>query len=255
MMQDSEAPRRPGIQSIARAAQVLRALREQPAGLTLGELAAAVALPKSTVHRLVGALTSEELLDSSAEGRVVLGGGLAGLAAALHEALAARVRPVLVELSHELAETVDLAVREGASVRFLDQVPGPQRLRAVSAVGAEFPLHCTANGKALLAELPDEAVAQLLPERLPALTRRTSTSRARLLDELAEVRMQGFALDREEQTEGICAVGAAIRDRSGAVAALSVPVPSARFAGAERRCAQAVVNAARSASAILGGGG
>lgn len=245
--------RRPGIQAIARAARVLRALGAQPAGLGLAELAAAVSLPKSTVHRLVGALAEEELVASAPDGRIVLGGAVARLAAAGGEALSPRVRPALEALSRRIGETVDLAVLDGAAVRFVDQLPGPQRLRAVSTVGAEFPLYCTANGKALLAALGPDAARALLPARLRRLTPATITSRAALLDQLELIAREGVAFDREEHSEGICAVGAAIRDAGGPVAALSVPVPATRFAGSEQRYAEAVRAAAHSASGLLGG--
>jgi len=234
------APRRHGVQAIARAAAVLRALERTPQGLALGELAAAVELPKSTVHRLVTALAGEDLVAQDADGRVRLGGAIARLADAGRESLADRLRPVLLELRRELEETVDLAVLDGAAVRFVDQLPAPHRLRAASAVGEVFPLHCTANGKALLAALPEEAALDLLPGRLPRLTPRTIVSRAALRAELARIREAGVAFDREEHTEGICAVGAAISDGAGSVAAISVPVPTQRFAGREDELAAAV---------------
>jgi DNA-binding IclR family transcriptional regulator len=243
--------RNTGVQSIARAAAILRALERAPEGLGLGPLAAAVELPKSTVHRLVGALAEEELVDQGEDGRVRLGGGLARLAAAGREALADRLRPVLVELRRELDETVDLAVLDGAGARFVDQVPAPHRLRAASAVGEVFPLHCTANGKALLAALPEERVAALLPERLPRLTPRTIASREDLLEQLRAVRRDGFAVDREEHTEGICAVGAAVLDAAGPVAAISVPVPAQRFGGREGELAEKVRAAAARGSKLL----
>jgi DNA-binding IclR family transcriptional regulator len=245
--------RRSGIQSIARAAQVLRALQDVPGGIGLAELAQRVALPKSTVHRLVGALSQEDLLAAGPAGLIVLGGGLAALAAAAEDAMPRRVRPVLEDLSRRLGETVDLAVIDGAHVRFVDQVPGAHRLRAVSAVGAEFPLYCTANGKALLAEMPSEAVTVLLPARLRRFTPRTIVSRAALIEELAEVRRRGIAFDREEHTDGICAVGAVIHGAGGPAAALSVPAPAARFQGAAARYGRAVAAAAHQASELLSG--
>lgn len=244
---------RAGIQAIARAGLVLRALEAEPRGLSLAELSERVALPKSTVHRLVGALAREELAAVSPDGRIVLGVAVARMAAASQSALPARLRPVLEELCRRTGETVDLAVLDGASVRFVDQLPGPQRLRAVSAVGAEFPLHCTANGKALLAALGPEAARRLLRARLQRFTPATITSRTALLEELEAVASDGVAYDREEHSEGICAVGAAVLDAGGPVAALSVPVPATRFAGGEDRYAEAVRDAARRASALLGG--
>ncbi|HEX4435929.1 MAG TPA: IclR family transcriptional regulator [Solirubrobacteraceae bacterium] len=248
------AARQPGIQALARAGSILRALEEAPQGLGLAELAKAVALPKSTVHRLAGALASEGLV-ATAGGRLVLGGAIPRLAAASRRTLPQRLRPALEELSAQLGETVDLAVLDGSAVRFVDQIPGSQRLRAVSAVGAGFPLHCTANGKALLAALDPEDARALLPARLPRLTSATIVSRAALSTELEEIRGRGVAFDHEEHTEGIGAVGVAIHDGAGPVAALSVPVPMTRFRGAEQHYAQAALTAALDASELLGAAG
>lgn len=241
-----------GVQAIARAGRVLRALEQAPEGLGVSELAEAVELPKSTVHRLLGALAEEDLVALGPGGTARLGGGLARLGIASREALSDRIRPVLVELRRKLDETVDLSILDGTTVRFIDQVTAPQRLRATSAVGEAFPLHCTANGKALLAALPEDTVASLLPKRLERLTPQTIVSRDELLAELAEVRQEGVAFDREEHTEGICAVGAAVLDPSGTVAAISVPVPTQRFTGREAELAKRVSAAAAKASRILG---
>lgn len=240
------------MQAIARAGRVLRALEAAPDGLPLVELATAVGLPKSTVHRLVGALADEQLVATGPGGHVTLGGGLARLAAATRLTLAERVRPALEALRGELEETVDLAVLDGAELRFVDQLPGPHRLRAVSAVGERFPLHCTANGKALLAALGAERARALLPARLPRLTPATVVSRRALLAELPEIRRAGVAFDREEHAEGICAAGAAVLDAGGPVAVISVPVPTPRFGRLEARLAEAVPAAAREAGRLLG---
>jgi len=244
--------RRTGIQAIARAGAVLRAIEAAPDGLALAELANAVQLPKSTVHRLVAALAAEELVSAPAGAKIQLGGALARLGAASASALRDTLRPVLEDLNRRLEETVDLAVLDGASVRFVEQLPARRRLLAVSAVGARFPLHCTANGKALLAAMPNELALATLPRRLSRMTPATLTSRADLLAELEQIRRAGVAFDREEHTEGICAVGAAVLDRSGPVAAISVPVPTARFAGKQGRCAAGVLASAREASRRLG---
>jgi DNA-binding IclR family transcriptional regulator len=246
------AERRRGVQAIARAGSVLRALERSPEGLALGEIAAATELPKSTAHRIVGALVDEGLLAQSGDGRISLGGGVARLAAARREAFGAHLHPLLLNLRTQLDETVDLAVLDGASARFVDQAPAPRRLRAASSIGEAFPLHCTANGKALLAAMPDSRAIALLPERLPELTPRTISSRAKLLAELARVREDGVAFDREEHTIGICAVGAAITDGTDpAAAAISVPVPIQRFTGNEQSLAAAIQAAAAAAAALL----
>jgi DNA-binding IclR family transcriptional regulator len=244
---------RSGVQSIARAGSVLRALEQAPDGLALVELAATVELPKSTVHRLVGALAGEGLVRTGPGGHVTLGPLLERLAAATRLTLPERVRPALEALRAELDETVDLAVLDGGELRFVDQLPAPHRLRAVSAVGETFPLHCTANGKALLAALPRERALALLPARLPRLTPRTIVARAALAAELDAIAAHsGVAFDREEHTEGICAAGAAIHDLAGApVAVVSVPIPTPRFRRLERRLVRALPAAAQAAERLL----
>ncbi len=252
-MQDDDSTTRGGIQAIARAGRVLRALEAAPEGLTLAALSSDVDLPKSTVHRLVAALTAEELVTTAPGGEIRLGGGLARLGAATRQTLRHELRPVLEALRDEVDETVDLAVLDGGGMRFVDQLAADHRLRAVSAVGVSFPLYCTANGKAMLAALPDDRVAALLPPRLEAHTPATMTSRAELGRELERIRAAGVAFDREEHTEGISAVGAAVHDTAGPVAAISIPVPTARFARDEQRYADAARRAAVTASQRLGG--
>jgi DNA-binding IclR family transcriptional regulator len=134
-----------------------------------------------------------------------------------------------VKLSNELRETVDLAAVKRDHLVFIDQVIGPQRLRAVSAVGEVFPLHCTANGKAYLAQLGDEAIERLIGRRYEARTPNTLGTLDRLLEGLKPVRQSGVAFDHEEHTLGICAAGVALRDVLGNYVAISVPVPAQRF--------------------------
>lgn len=255
MARGDDPERRHGVQAIARAGRVLRALERSPEGLSLGEIAAAAELPKSTAHRIVAALIEEDLLVQVGGGQINLGGGIARLAATRLEALAERLRPVLRDLRRQIDETVDLAVLDGMYARFVDQVSAPRRLRAASSVGDAFPLYCTANGKALLAAMPEARVVALLPKQLPKLTPQTITSRAALLAELETVRDDGVAFDREEHTTGICAVGAAISDGADpAATAISVPVPTQRFEGNERALAKAVRKAAAAAGDLLADG-
>ena len=106
------------------------------------------------MHRLTTALAMEGLVAAaSPNGRVRLGPELTRLAVGTRRELRHELRPFMQRLFERLNETVDCAILDGDHLRFVDQIAAPHRLRAVSAVGAVFPLHCTANGKALLAEL------------------------------------------------------------------------------------------------------
>ena len=125
--------------------------------MSLGQIAQRVNLARSTVQRIVAALEAEKfLMAASPTGRVRLGPTILRLAASARTDFVAIARPFLVAaLEANCKETVDLAVVKKDHLMFIDQVIGSQRLRTVSAVGETFPLHCTANGKAYLAELDD----------------------------------------------------------------------------------------------------
>jgi len=223
------------IQVIARAAAILRALEHEPSGLSLGQIAQRVGLARSTVQRIVAALAFEKLLiAASPTGRVRLGPGLLRLAASVQSDFVSVARPFLVALSHELHETVDLAAVKHDHLLFIDQVVGSQRLRTVSAVGETFPLHCTANGKAFLAELDPAGIEKLIGKSYERRTPKTLTRLDNLTVDLKSARRTGVAFDREEHTLGICAAGIALPDPFGNFFAISVPVPSPRFQAREK---------------------
>jgi DNA-binding IclR family transcriptional regulator len=219
------------VQVIARAAAILRALEDQALGLSLGQIAQRVELARSTVQRIVSALESENLvIAASPSGRVRLGPTIARLAASVQTDFVSIARPYLLRLSEELRETVDLAIVKKNQLVFIEQVVGPQRLRTVSAVGETFPLYCTANGKAYLAELDEVGVARLIGTKYERRTAATITRLEDLLKDLRSARKSGIAFDREEHTTGICAAGVVMRDPLGNHIAISVPVPTQRFA-------------------------
>jgi DNA-binding IclR family transcriptional regulator len=229
-----EALQRPkerhSVQVIARAANVLRALEGEGDGLSLGQIAQRVGLARSTVQRIVDALSEEQfVIAASPTSGVRLGPALIRLAASARIEFDQITRPLLAELSQKVGETVDLSVLKGNGAVFTDQVQGVHRLRAVSAVGETFPLHCSANGKALLSVVDEQKLEKLLRNPLARSTANTIVQRAELLKEIESVRRLGVAYDLEEHTEGICAVGTAFLDPIGRAIAISIPVPTTRF--------------------------
>ncbi len=219
------------MQVLARAAAVLRICKDAPAGLSLAGIADRANLPRSTVQRIVAALADEGLLlAGGAAGGIRLGPQIHALAEATHFDVVEIAHPHLKRLCEATGETVDLAHLRGDHMVFVDQIAGGQRLRAVSAVGERFPLHCTANGKAALAWLDDARINQLCAAGLAQFTPATLTSQASLRRELRLIRKAGLAIDAEEHSIGISAIGAAFRDLNGALYAVSIPMPTVRFA-------------------------
>lgn len=224
-----------GVQVISRAADILRTLKNEHKGLSLGQIADRVGLPRSTVQRIVNALQAERLvMASSAEGGFRLGPEIQSLAEAGRINIAEMIRPLLSTLAKETGETVDLAIYRQDHMVFVDQVVGTHRLRTVSAVGETFPLATTANGKAALALLGDDVSATLIARE----QKQSSASKRPLSDiirEIEMVRSDRLALDINEHTDGISAVGVAFRDPSGLIYAISIPVPSHRFDGKQNK--------------------
>jgi DNA-binding IclR family transcriptional regulator len=219
-----------GIQVITRAASVLRALEGISNGLSLGQIGQRVGLARSTVQRIVDALRAEQfVIAASPTSGVRLGPAIIRLAASASVSFDQITRPIISALSRSIGETVDLSVLKGNSAIFTDQIQGSHRLRAVSAIGETFPLYCTANGKAMLSVLPPEKAAKLLLGRLPRLTPNTITKPKELLKLIAVYRRSGIAVDDEEHTEGISALGTGFVDPIGRVIAISIPVPTARL--------------------------
>ena len=230
-VEDGESAAGLGVQVIARAASVLRALENRPEGLSLGQIAKEVGLARSTVQRIVAALAAEQFVVEAQPGRGVrIGPGLARIAASLGSSSVELLRPHLMALSEQVGETVDISVLSGGSAVFVDQIPGRQRLVALSAVGARFPLHCTANGKAMLACFAKEDAAALIEKSAAAHADYPLADRAKLLKEIEAARRRHLAFDLGEHDVGISAVGVATLDSFGRPIAVSIPAPTHRFA-------------------------
>jgi DNA-binding IclR family transcriptional regulator len=243
---------RQGIQVIARAASVLRALENEKNGLSLGQIAKRVSLPRSTVQRIVYALADENMLIAATpNARVALGPAILRLAANTNFDFANFVHPHLESLAQATGETVDLSMQRGDRMVFVDQIKSNHRLSAVSAVGESFPVFSSANGKAALALIDNDAIKKLLDQGLFQETPNTISSMSKLISEIEEVRDTHIAVDHEEHSEGICALGTAFRDPQGRVFATSVPVPTTRFVRSKDSITEALYEFRRNLLAAL----
>ena len=167
---------RSGIQVIARAAAILRVLKDERSGLSLGQIATRADLPRSTVQRITGALAAERfIIQDPRGGGIRLGPELGAFAEAANFSIVERCRAILNDVTRDTGETTDLAVLRNGGMIFLDQVPGLHRLRTVSSVGDVFPLTTTANGLACLAIMPGERADALFARNRtgPGLRRRS----------------------------------------------------------------------------------
>jgi len=229
-----------GIKVITRAAAVLRSLKEHPDGMSLGQIAHDIGLPRSTVQRIVGALQAERFVIANTSGAGVrLGPEIASLAQASRFNTAEQCRPFLLKLTQQTGETSDLSVFKDRSMIFVDQVPGTHRLRTVSSVGEIFPLTTTANGLACLALLPRQNALELAQHEAGRNGNPFDvTAFSSRLDQISD---KGIAFDNDEHSEGISAIGFAFQDVMGEIYAISVPVPTSRFLASQDKIEQAVI--------------
>ena len=209
----------------------MRTVVRDPKGMSLGELARELGLAKSTVQRIVGALAEEGLLiSSSAFGGIRIGPEILRLSMAMKFDVSEMLRPFVHRLADQTGETVDVSILDGGSAVFIDQIPGTQRLIAVSSVGERFPLTNNAPGIMLLALSESKVATIALNRSLQEHPTARIEDLESFLKVVAKARKRGYYIDEEQHSEGICAVGTAIPDPAGRPVAISVPMPAIRFA-------------------------
>lgn len=238
-MSDQRAPAaRTGVQSIDRAATILRCFDARHPELGTSEIARMTGLSTSTTHRLLVAMLQNHLIRQTSGRRFGLGPMLMQLArsGALPTGLRDAALPFMTELRDEIDETVALHELLGSHERVVvDQVECRQELRRTyTDIGVPIPLPHGAPGKAMLAHLPVSARDRCLEQTIWPATENTITDPERLRAEITRIRENGWAGSNAERTPGIRSVAAPIFDHSGVVVgAVGVSVPLIRM-GDER---------------------
>jgi len=227
MAKATERPtRRPGsIQSVDRAARILKTLASGPRRLGVTELAQRLELAAPTVHGLLQTLQAHGFVEQDRDsGKYQLGAGLLQLGNSYLDLNELRARSLVH--SERLAARADAAVRigvmHGPSVIVVHHVFRPDETLQILEVGAQLPLHASALGKAILAYQPDAVIDDLTAEPLPRLTSRTLSARE-LRGQFAAIRERGVARERDEAILGEASLAAPIFDHSGhAVGAVGI---------------------------------
>lgn len=232
--QVNAAGRVTGVQSIDRAAAILRSFRDHGAELTMSDISRTTGLTTSTVHRLLAAMHNNELVRQTRDRRYAPGPLIAQLvqddvvASTLREA----ALPTMSALRDEIHETVGLHRLLSTDERVVvDQVESHQPLRRTyTELGVPIPLPYGAPGKAMCAWLSPAHSAAILQREIPRLTPTTVTEPGVLRGQFAEILQRGFALSFAERVPGIRTVAAAFFDHHGAVSgSLSVSGPEMRM--------------------------
>lgn len=223
-----------GAASVIKGLKLLQVIPELGQQASARNIQQATGLPRPTVYRLLNTLEQEGFIERNPlAGEYVLGRQILRLAqrSLAKSSLQERVRGTLLTIGRETGETVHLGVPYGCHMTFIDKVESPESVRMASYIGMPVPMHSTSIGKAFLAALDAEACEHYLARlTLDAVMPRTITSMEALREELARIRARGYAIDDEENEQGIICFGHAIYAVNGEVAgAISVSVPRYRL--------------------------
>lgn len=221
-----------GIQVIDRAVGLLDALGRESGPASLKVLAAETGLHPSTAHRILAALVEHALVARDGAGLYRLGPRLLQLASRVSVGLDLReaARPAMEWLRDQVGESVNLTVREGDQVVYVERVIPNRMMRVEQVIGSRAPLHVTAVGKLMLGEGGEAAIRDYAARTgLPAYTANTRADARALLLDIDASQQRGYALDDEEAELGVGCIGVLVRDAAGAaVAGLSVSAPMER---------------------------
>jgi DNA-binding IclR family transcriptional regulator len=246
------------IQSVDRAARILRALAAGSGRLGVSELSDRLGLAKGTVHGLLRTLHDHGLVEQDADSdKYQLGPQLLQLSNRYLDLNELRARSLAWSelLATRAGEAVRIGVPHGNGVLVVHHVFRPDTSLQILEVGAVLPMHATALGKVVLAHLAEPERNDVLDAGLPKLTGRTISTLPALERELDAVRKRGYAVEREESVLGEVGIAAPIFGRNGTVVGgIGVAGPSERLNGRARetKVATVVGEAARSISRDLG---
>ncbi len=220
------------IQVIDRMALLLDALARYAEPASLKYLTADTGLHPSTVHRILSALAEHGYVERVEPAAWQLGTKLLQLGHRVRVGQDVRraARPVMDWLRDEIGESVNLTLRSGDEVIYVERATPARAIRVEQVIGSRAPLHVTAVGKLWLAEDGVDGIAAYARRTgLPRYTRNTLTDATALTHAVLAAARRGYALDDEEAELGVGCIGALIRDATGqVVAGLSVSAPIER---------------------------
>jgi DNA-binding IclR family transcriptional regulator len=246
--------RRSTIQSVDRAALILKALGSGAPRLGVSELAERLGLAKTTVHGLLRTLERQDLVEQDAEtGKYRLGPAMLQLGNAFldHHELRGRSLLWADALATRVGEAVRVGVLHGRQVLVVHHVFRPDDSVQILEVGASLPWHASALGKAQVAAFPPERRRSMLAGSLPRLTGRTIVDPHELALELERVAAAaGLAIEDQEAVIGEAEIAAPVFDhRRHAIGAIGAVGPSDRLLAG--RTTDAVASAVKDAARRL----
>lgn len=222
------------VQSVDRAFDILEALRTGEVGLV--DLSKRVGLNKSTVHRLLNTLIYRGYVTQNLENhkyKLTLKFLDIGSKVLNSLDIVSIAKPHIKKLAEMTNEVVHLVSIEGKEIVYIDKIESNNTIRMHSYIGKRIPIYCTAVGKAYMAYLEDDEFSNLwneIQDSLVNLTKNTITSRDGMLKEIDSIRYKGYAIDNEENEEGVVCAGAPIFNYDKSIKyAISISTPKMRI--------------------------
>lgn len=222
------------VPAIDRAVRLLEILSSSPQGRSLAQLANDLSVPKSTLFRILFTLQEHAIVIEDRE-RKLFGLGMKlldwGHAALSRIDLKTIAHPHLLKLAHETRESFYLAILDNDEVVLIDHVDTPEVWKMVTRLGHRSPVHCTATGLILIAELEDKEIKRIIDHNgMKKFTDTTLTTWSKLKKRVNEVKRDGFSVVDGEYKPDLCAIAVPVRDHSGAiVSSLMTAIPSERY--------------------------
>lgn len=221
------------VQSVERALKILQIIGSVQKKWTLAELSELSNLAPSTVHRLLLTLKNYRFIAQDIDSSLYyLGPALISLGMGANNYLDIRKAaiPIMEDLANISKEDVFLAISDGNQGIFVERIPGPQPLKVIGPVLERVPLHCGAIRKILLAYSSDSFIQNFLQNGLDKYTDKTQTDPALLLQQLMQIRQDGYAVSVSEYINDAVGIGAPVFDHYGEIAAaMGIIGPSVRI--------------------------
>lgn len=242
------------LSSVSNAIRLMKSFSDNDSELGISELAGRLGLAKSTVHRLASTLVKEGLLEQNRDtNKYRLGLAVFELGSLVRRKLdlTFEAKPWLMTLREQTGETVDLSILHHGGVVCVNFLESQKVNRISSGIGLRKPLHCTAEGKVLIAFQPAAIIDRTIAAGLEGRTPRTIIDAGEFRQELSAIRGRGYATDDEEYEVGVRSVAAVVRDDAGnAIAAVGVTGPAQRLSKSRLTALARHVNAAASAISV-----
>jgi len=195
-------------QSVKKAFSILFTLADEENGIGLSNLSRKLGIHKTTLYRLLNSLIDLNIIEKK-DLKYTLGMGLFELGSKVFvkKKIIDKIHPILNRFVVEINETVNLAELYTNKIIYLDKINSSRHLQIKTFIGAQIPTYCTALGKVMLASLPEQEMLDYISKiTFEKIAKNTIVSSKKLIENLKEIKVKGYSIDKEEYEDGLMCV-------------------------------------------------